>query len=158
MPRSAVARTWDPAFKAASSTAVSQASRSGWQSAVNRATIRVASSSFSIWHSAFFFCLLLNGQIAELFAQNSQSIHQFVEAAPMLDLLPIDGDLSGIVQPTGERLAVFLEGVQRVRSAGSLAAVGTHGLNMLFGHAAAPDLLQTGEFLENLLSLLSNGG
>jgi hypothetical protein len=76
----------------------------------------------------------------------------------MLNLLSIDGDLMGVVKPAGGRLAVLLEGVQRVRASGSLGAIWAHGLDELFGHAAAPDLIQTGEFLENLLSFLSNRG
>ncbi len=76
----------------------------------------------------------------------------------MLDLLSIDGDLLGVVKPPRERLAVFLEGVQRIRASASLDAVRANGLDMLFRHAATPDLFQTGEFLENLLSFMSNSG
>jgi hypothetical protein len=76
----------------------------------------------------------------------------------MLDLLSVDGNLGGGVKPPRDGPAVFFEGIQRVRSSGSRLAVGAYGLNMLLGHATAPDLLQTGEFPEKLLTFLSNGG
>ena len=90
-------------------------------------------------------------EITELLAHLYQLVYDSFKLPQGLNLLPIQG---GIGEAPGDRLGAVLAGQERIGAALDARAVLALNHEELFGERAAPQLLQAGELLEELLALV----
>ena len=121
------------------------------------------SSWLSVWCRAFFFCFgILDGPVAQSFAQGEKFGGALLELAEGFDLGTVVADLDGIAQASGNGApALVLEGVKGVGAAPHLLGIFTNGLDELFSDGAAANLIEVFDLGEELAAAgveLGNGG
>jgi hypothetical protein len=93
-----------------------------------------------------------------LLAHLYQLVHDGFKLPQGLNLLPIQGHQVGIGQAPGDRLGAVLAGQERIGAALDARTVLALNHEELFRERAAPQLLQAGELLEELLALVLEMG